>query len=216
MRTYAILIDAGFVKPRLGSAENPLEARDFQLLVEQIRSHELLVGKYLYRVYYYDAPPFSKTRNRPLNGGRQNFAIDRLTLHNKKLIQELKAIDYFALRLGEVRFRGWELDQRKLPGSSTEHLITADDLRPSLQQKGVDMRIGLDIASLALKQQVDMLVLVTGDSDFIPPMKFARREGVQFAVVTLGHPVHPNLIEHADFSLKLEPSLESSAEFDLA
>ena len=63
------------------------------------------------------------------------------------------------------------------------------------------MRIGLDIASLALKQQVDILVLVTGDSDFVPPMKFARREGIQFAIVTLGHKVHQDLLEHVDFSL---------------
>ena len=106
--------------------------------------------------------------------------------------------------MDEVRFRGWELDQKKLPSSQEEHQITADDFRPSLQQKGVDMRIGLDIASLALKQQVDMLVLVTGDADFVPPMKFARREGVQFVVVTLGHGVHQDLLEHADFSLDLE------------
>lgn len=201
MKTFAILIDAGFAKSKLGSAENPVEAKDFQRLVEQICSHELLADKYLYRVYYYDAPPFSKTKNRPLNGGPHAFASDPLTIHNKKLLQELKTIDYFALRMGEVRFRGWELDQKKIPSSQEEHQITADDFRPSLQQKGVDMRIGLDIASLALKQQVDMLVLVAGDADFVPPMKFARREGVQFVVVTLGHGVHQDLLEHADFSL---------------
>ena len=52
------------------------------------------------------------------------------------------------------------------------------------------MRTGLDIASLTLKKQVNMLVLVTGDADFVPPMKFARREGVQFVLVALGHSVH--------------------------
>lgn len=203
MKTFAILIDAGFAKSKLGSAKNPVEAEDFKRLVYQICSQRLLENKYLYRVYYYDAPPFSKTKNRPLNGGVHAFEKDPLTIHNKKLLQDLKAIDYFALRMGEIRFRGWELDQRKLPAGGKEHQVTANDFRPSLQQKGVDMRIGLDIASLALKKQVDLLVLVTGDSDFVPPMKFARREGVQFAVVTLGHPVHQDLLEHADFSLKL-------------
>lgn len=203
MKTFAILIDAGFAKSKLGSATNPVEAADFQALVETIRAHELLADKYLYRVYYYDAPPFSKTKNRPLNGGPHAFGRDSLTLHNFKLLRELKTIDYFALRMGEVRFRGWELDQKKLPKSQAEHQITADDFRPSLQQKGVDMRIGLDIASLSLKHQVDMLVLVTGDADFVPPMKFARREGVQFVLVALGHDVHQDLLEHADFSISL-------------
>src|SRR6202142_516777 len=35
-------------------------------------------------------------------------------------------------------------------------------------KKGVDMRIGLDIAWLSLKRIVDSVVLVTGDSDFCP------------------------------------------------
>ena len=154
-------------------------------------------------MYFYDAPPFSRRKNRPLGGGLHDFGADPLTVHNHKLLKELKSIDYFALRMGEVRFRGWELDSRKLPNEGTEHHVVADDFRPALQQKGVDMRIGLDIASLSLKKQVDVLVLVSGDADFVPPMKFARREGLQFAVVTFGHNVHTDLLEHADFSLDI-------------
>ena len=66
------------------------------------------------------------------------------------------------------------------------------------------MRVGLDIASLTLKKQVDIIVLVTGDSDFIPAMKFARREGTQLFLVTLGHNVVDEMREHAD--LLLEPA----------
>jgi uncharacterized LabA/DUF88 family protein len=203
MTKFAILIDAGFAKPKLGTPERPANAKDFKKLVEKIQSHPLFQDKYLYRVYFYDAPPFSRRKPRPLGGGLHDFGADPLTVHNHKLHKELKGIDYFALRMGEVRFRGWELDSRKLPNQGTEHQVVADDFRPSLQQKGVDMRIGLDIASLSLKKQVDVLVLVTGDADFVPPMKFARREGVQFAVVTFGHNVHADLLEHADFSLDI-------------
>jgi uncharacterized LabA/DUF88 family protein len=124
-------------------------------------------------------------------------------------------LDYFAVRLGEVRFRGWVFDSKRIPEGATEHTVSADDFRPSIQQKGVDMRIGLDIASLALKQQVELVVLVTGDADFVPPMKFSRREGLQFALVTLGHRVNPSLLEHSDFSLQIDfsrTSRESDAE----
>ena len=202
MNTFAILIDAGFVKTRLGSADNPTTAEDIRALVQRICKHPTLAGQSLYRVYFYDAPPFAKTRLAPLNGGQRAFAQEPLTKHNLRLHQELKKMDYFALRMGEVRFRGWEI-AANLPADADTHNITAADLRPSLQQKGVDMRIGLDIASLTLKKQVATLVLVTGDSDFVPPMKFARREGVQFALVTLGHKVHADLLEHSDFSLEI-------------
>lgn len=46
-------------------------------------------------------------------------------------------------------------------------------------QKGVDIRTGLDIARIAVKRIVDIIVLVTGDSDFVPVMKFARTEGIK-------------------------------------
>ncbi len=48
-----------------------------------------------------------------------------------------------------------------------------------LRQKGVDMRIGLDIASMTLKRQVDTIVLVTGDSDFVPAAKLSLHCGLR-------------------------------------
>lgn len=43
------------------------------------------------------------------------------------------------------------------------------------------------------------------DSDFIPAMKFARREGAQLILVTLGHGVRPGLKEHADIVIDKFP-----------
>ena len=63
------------------------------------------------------------------------------------------------------------------------------------------MRIGLDIASLTLKHQVEIIVRVTGDSDFVPAMKFARREGTQLYLLTMGHGVREPMYEHADLVL---------------
>ena len=70
---------------------------------------------------------------------------------------------------------------------------------PDLVQKGVDIRIGLDIAWISLKRTYDVLVLVTGDSDFIPAMKFARREGLKVYVEPMGHGIRRELRAHADF-----------------
>lgn len=74
-----------------------------------------------------------------------------------------------------------------------------DDVSLDLRQKGVDMRIGLDIAALALKKFVNTIVLVTGDSDFVPAAKLARREGVQFILDALWQPRKVDaLLEHID------------------
>jgi len=76
-----------------------------------------------------------------------------------------------------------------------------------VSQKGVDIKIGLDIAWISLSGKADRLVLITGDSDFIPAMKFARRNAVQVVLATLDHGVKEALKDHAD--ILLTASLES-------
>lgn len=76
--------------------------------------------------------------------------------------------------------------------------LNSESVALGLRQKGVDMRIGVDIASLALKKQVNTIVLVAGDSDFVPAAKLARREGIDFILDPMGQQVNPDLFEHID------------------
>lgn len=76
--------------------------------------------------------------------------------------------------------------------------LTERDFLFNVEQKGVDMRIGLDIASLAYKKQVDQIVLISGDSDFVSAAKLARREGIDFVLDALHTNIKPNLFEHID------------------
>ena len=81
--------------------------------------------------------------------------------------------------------------------------IGVEDLRETdfhldIQQKGVDLRIGLDIASIAYKRQVKQIVLIAGDSDFVPAAKHARREGIDFVLDPMWNPIKPSLHEHID------------------
>jgi uncharacterized LabA/DUF88 family protein len=76
--------------------------------------------------------------------------------------------------------------------------LTDDDFDLDLSQKGVDMRVGLDMARLALRETVRAVIVVTGDSDFVPAFKFVRREGVKVILDPMGHNVRTELREHAD------------------
>ena len=60
------------------------------------------------------------------------------------------------------------------------------------------MKIGIDIASMAYKRQVEKIVLIAGDSDFVPAAKLARREGIDFVLDPMGAPIKPDLFEHID------------------
>lgn len=76
--------------------------------------------------------------------------------------------------------------------------IVDSDLKIQVTQKGVDMRIGLDIASLSYKKLVDQIVLISGDSDFVPAAKLARKEGIDFILDPLGAKINEKLYEHID------------------
>ena len=60
------------------------------------------------------------------------------------------------------------------------------------------MKIGLDIATLAFKEQVDQMILIAGDSDFVPAAKFARKEGVDFILDLMLNNIDSTLHEHID------------------
>ena len=85
-----------------------------------------------------------------------------------------------------------------------------EDLKDSeifldVQQKGIDMKIGVDIATLALKRFVDTIVLFSGDSDFVPAAKLARREGIDFILDPMQANVEPQLFEHVDGMTSMGP-----------
>ncbi|HET6184489.1 MAG TPA: NYN domain-containing protein [Acetobacteraceae bacterium] len=76
--------------------------------------------------------------------------------------------------------------------------LADDDFTYDVRQKGVDMTIGIDIASLAYKRQVDQIVPVAGDADCVPAAKLARREGIDFILDPMWRPTPPSLSEHID------------------
>lgn len=76
--------------------------------------------------------------------------------------------------------------------------LTENDVVYDLMQKMVDIKIGLDIASMSLKKLVDQIILISGDSDFVPAAKLARREGIDFILDPMWNPIKPDLFEHID------------------
>jgi uncharacterized LabA/DUF88 family protein len=197
--SYAILIDGGFVKYSLKAApkDPPISEQHIQKLAGAIAKHQSVQGMRLHRIYFYDAKPLTGKIRRP-DGKEIDFSNSGLSKISHQQHAAIARLPYVAMRFGELSNRGWKVNQAVLKRAKTLTQLAPDDLEPNVQQKGVDMRIGLDIAALSLKKHVQLIVLVTGDSDFIPAMKFARREGVQLVLVCLGHTVKEAMLDHAD------------------
>jgi len=194
----AVLIDLGFAVNKLHkSLGRYVTAIDIHRLAVKCLDD---IEEELFRIYCYHCAPCSFKLTHPITGLEVDMSSRKTYAHNLRLIDDLKQTDHVAFRSGEIAFQGWRLSHdavRQIP--KTGRSITADDIIPDIKQKGVDMKIGLDVAWLASKSIVERIILITGDSDFIAPMKFARREGVQIVLATLGHKyVKKELREHTD------------------
>jgi uncharacterized LabA/DUF88 family protein len=200
MKTAAVLLDGGFVLKRLyllAGRRHPTAEDVYAFAKSCVTQTE----EQLFRIYFYDCPPYEESARNPLSPEeRIDFSQTAVTLRKRRLQQRLSQMDYVAFRSGELRLQGWRLKEQALARLSRRpRPIAPEDLKPGFRQKRVDMKIGLDVAWLASKRIVDRLVLVTGDTDFVPAMKFARREGTQVVLVPMQVKVKDVLREHADF-----------------
>jgi len=216
MTKAAILIDGGFFLKRLprvrkdvGSTEP--EAVD-KAIGQLVRSHLEQLNNtagassawaLLYRCFYYDARPYMKKGHRPVSGQAIDYAKTPAAQFRLALFDKLRRRPNFAVRLGEVRQeRPWVLRDHAqnalLKRQRSVDQLTDDDFEPAFRQKAVDMRIGVDIASITLKKQADTIILVAGDADFVPAAKLARREGMRVILDPLWQSVSLELFEHID------------------
>jgi uncharacterized LabA/DUF88 family protein len=212
----AILVDGGFYRRRsqIVFGEKTAVSRANEL-DRYCRSHLTELKKEthdLYRIFYYDCPPMERKVYHPYLRKQVDFSCTDLFSWMNTFLNELRKRRKFALRLGrlaeEQAFYSLKYDSIKklCNGSMKIESLCETDFAINVSQKGVDMKIGIDIASLAYKKQVDQIVLISGDSDFVPAAKLARREGIDFILDPMRSPIKPDLMEHIDGLRSIVPS----------
>ncbi|MEZ5850119.1 MAG: NYN domain-containing protein [Hyphomicrobiaceae bacterium] len=186
----ATLIDGGHLRVLTNRAGHPYNP-DY---IEKIGLASPQPDETLLRILYYDCAPYSGTVTLPVSGAKYEFK------GSDKWLRDLATRNLFAVRRGVLKFRGYK--PIKTPVASKA--LTDADFKPDFEQKGVDMRIGLDIATFAQSKAVDRIALLTNDTDCIPAMKHARISGLQIVLVTLPNSkTAPELLWHADFERKI-------------
>jgi uncharacterized LabA/DUF88 family protein len=159
---------------------------------------------HLYRIFFYDCPPLQKRMHHPLTQKSIDFSKSERSLWRLAFHEALREKRKVALRMGTMDEAnlGWTISSAKIK-ELYNHKISFEDLKEDdykliTKQKGVDMRIGIDIASVSYKKQASKIVLISGDSDFVPAAKLARREGIDFILDPMHAPIKPDLHEHID------------------
>lgn len=200
---YATLLDGGFVIKKLQQAQRAFpSAEEIESLCSGLVPHADFAEFELLRNYFYHAAPARDVVVNPLDKSRLDLGSTPVHAQHLSVIDRLELKPHFAVRLGETMTHEWRLGSSAMRTlARTPRPIAANDLVPNIVQKGVDLRIGLDIARLALREMVRIIVVFTGDSDLVPAFKFARREGLKVYLNTMGHGVRRELKAHADVIL---------------
>lgn len=192
----AILIDGGFFVQRFKSSNGRSpRITDLKPFINDIINQVAATNPagsddLLLRTYYYDCRPNGDKKIDP-SGKTVDFSLHPQFKAANSFHNDLRTFPQLALRLGELSFDGWKINPKN-----------QKDFIPDFKQKSVDIKLGLDIAWMSSKRTIDKLVLVAGDSDFVSPMKFARREGILVYLHPMGQPqIKIILKEHADFIL---------------
>ena len=203
----AILVDGGFYRKRAYYFWGDIGPRNRANELEEYCKKHIKKGteqRSLYRIFYYDCPPIQSKIYHPLYKKTVDLSKTDMYTWSNDFFEELKHRRKFALRLGELATEQVkynlkpDITKKLLNGNAELSSLTANDFILNVTQKGVDMKIGIDIASLSYKKQVDQIVLIAGDSDFVPAAKLARREGIDFILDNMRSPIKDSLFEHID------------------
>jgi len=188
MLKTALLIDGGHLRVCAKKAGKTYDNSFIEVFSHTCFSQD----EYKFRIFYYDSPQYRGTVKLPVSGGDTTFQS------SDRWLNDLAKLERFAVRRGTLGFRGWKPKNTPIAGNA----LTDADFAPIFEQKGVDMRIGLDIATFAERQSLHRILLVSADTDMIPAMKQARISGIEVGLIQLPAPaadLHGTLKAHSDF-----------------
>lgn len=205
----AILINGGFYRKRAKRlwGKKTSDARVEELIRYTFKHLDEKDGnqvRELYRIFYYDCPPIEKVVYHPLLKKNIEFSKRETYQWTLDFFNRLKAKRKVALRLGRLSHTRahFELCPKKVKQLCSKKIsiddLQEDDFKISFTQKGVDIKMGVDISSLANDGVVNQIILISGDSDFVPAAKAARRKGIDFILDPMGNDISADLFEHID------------------
>lgn len=207
IRKTAILVDGGYYRKRAVALWGKKSAQDradelFRYCMLHITEPD--EPRDLYRIFYYDCSGMTRQLVHPLTGTVTDFSVGTGTQWTKDFFDCLASKRKVAIRRGELAENQAEYILKAhalsdlLSGKKTVSDLTERDFRLDVKQKGVDMRIGLDATSIAMGMYASQIVLIAGDSDFLPVAKIARRNGIDFILDPMKQIPKANLQEHVD------------------
>lgn len=183
MEKTVVLIDNGYLK----------KVQDyFKVRVNYEKFSDEICGckENRFRTYVYDCPPYQNNPPTPEQVTSKSF---------------FDSFKYNVTRLSHFEFR---IGRLQIVRDDEGNIIKRKDGTPQIRQKGVDLALGIDATRLASKNIIQTIILVAGDSDFVPAIISAKQDGVivKLYYSTISY-VHDSLMEVCDDRIEITKEL---------
>lgn len=185
MDKSVVMIDGGYIG-KLNKIEFSLQDGK-PLRVDYGKIGLILASRHnseLLRTYYYNCPPFVSQKPTELEKEKQK-KFDQF-------IFSLKKLDKFTPRFGKLK------------------KVFNPDGTFDFEQKGVDVKLAIDALKIALKGKVNKIILIAGDSDFVPVIEAIKEESIEVILYYHESSIHRFLLEACDTKIPLNKELMNS------
>ncbi|MFN7834275.1 MAG: NYN domain-containing protein [Burkholderiaceae bacterium] len=174
--------------------------------------------RHLFRIFFYDMSVQEKRVVLPVTRQSVDLSRTKEGLFRQAFHRQLHRKRKLSLRLGEGgEMTGWQLREDALNDLIAKRMETDelhdDDFTPNVNLRGMALRMGVDIVSLAYKRQVQQIVLLAGDGYFAPAAELARHEGVDIVLDPMWQNIPEDLFAFIDGLRSTCPPAERAGEF---
>ena len=221
----AIAIDGPFFVKRIRQlfpASVHYDARIMADLVWRLSAAHLFERnqpkRHLFRIFFYDSPIVDQKVILPMSKHSVDLSKTKEGQFRLAFHRQLQKKRKLALRLGEpVEMDGWRLRDDALNDLLAKRItvdeLQDDDFYPGTHYRGLELRMGVDLASLGYKKQAQQVVLITGDGYFAQAAELIRHEGIDVVLDPMWQNISEGLFAYIDGLRSTCPPADRAAEF---
>ena len=174
--------------------------------------------RHLFRIFFYDTPVFTQRVTLPVSKQQIDLSKSKEGQFRVAFQKQLQRKRKLAVKLGEAREADhWKLNEDALADLLGKRItvdeLADEDFTPDSYPTGIELRRGVDLASLAYKRQVQQVVLLTGDGAFSSAAELLRHEGVDVVLDPMWQNISEDLFSYIDGLRSTCPPADRAAEF---
>lgn len=174
--------------------------------------------RHLFRIFFYDTPVVNQKVTLPVSRQSVDLGKSKEGQFRAAFQRQLQRKRKLAVKLGEpIELDNWKLNEDAMADLLGKKISVDDladeDFAPDIQTRGVELRMGVDLASLAYKRQVQQVVLLTGDGAFSSAAELLRHEGIDVVLDPMWQNISEDLFTYIDGLRSTCPPPDRAAEF---